>query len=114
MNYRRGDVVLVIYPNSDLKTFKKRPALIIQSDQINTGLSQQIVALITSNINRSGPTRVLFKQGDSECRAMGLLTDSVVVTDNIATILEKEIDRKIGRCSKMDLIDQALKRTLQL
>lgn len=45
---------------------------------------------------------------------MGLLADSVVVTDNIATILDREIDKVIGRCPKMDLIDEALRRTLGL
>jgi len=41
-NYRRGDVVLVLYPNSDLVTLKRRPALIIQADYLNTGLAQVV------------------------------------------------------------------------
>jgi mRNA interferase MazF len=40
MTYKRGDVILVRFPNSDLKGFKKRPALIIQGDGLNTGLPQ--------------------------------------------------------------------------
>lgn len=42
MSFRRGDVVLVRFPNSNLKTYKKRPALIVQADDLNTGLSQKI------------------------------------------------------------------------
>jgi len=38
MPYKRGDVVLVLYPNTDLRTAKKRPALVIQSDEVDTGL----------------------------------------------------------------------------
>ena len=30
MPYSRGDIVLVLYPNSDLVTAKKRPALVVQ------------------------------------------------------------------------------------
>lgn len=30
-NYNRGDVVLVLYPNSDLRTAKTRRALIVQA-----------------------------------------------------------------------------------
>src|SRR5262245_18374545 len=44
-SYKRGDVVLVLYPNSDLRTAKTRPALIVQVDNIQTGLSQVIVAI---------------------------------------------------------------------
>ena len=56
--YKRGDVVLVRYPHSDLMTFKKRPALIVQDDRIKTGLEQRIIVQITSNVNRTGPSRV--------------------------------------------------------
>lgn len=37
---KRGDVVLVLFPHSDLHTAKTRPALIVQSDDLKTGLSQ--------------------------------------------------------------------------
>lgn len=36
---KRGDVVLVLYPNSDLRTAKKRPALVVQADNLETGLA---------------------------------------------------------------------------
>ena len=93
MPYKRGDVVLILYPNTDLRTAKKRPALVIQSDNIETGLPQRIVAMITSNISRTGLTRVTFTMVSPEGLEMGLLTDSVVVTDNLATVLEREIDK---------------------
>lgn len=112
MNYKRGDVILVRFPNSDLKTYKKRPALIVQGDGLNTGLPQKIVAMITSNTQRTGPTRVKISKTDPAGQSMGLLTDSVVVTDNLATILEREIDKAIGHCPNMPSVEQALKQTL--
>ena len=48
--YRRGDVVLVRFPNSDLVTYKKRPALVEQDETVDTGLSQRLVAMITSRV----------------------------------------------------------------
>lgn len=45
---------------------------------------------------------------------MGLRTDSVVMTDNLATILESEIDRTIGRIGNTSSIDAALRHTLGL
>lgn len=113
-SYKRGDVVLVRYPNSDLKTYKKRPALVIQSDQITTGLPQQIVALITSNQSRTGATRVLIEQSSPIGQQMGILSDSVIMTDNLATVLEREIDQIIGTCPMMKPVDLALKITLGL
>jgi mRNA interferase MazF len=43
---RRGDVVLLLFPNSDLRTSKRRPALVIQRNNLNGGMPQTIVAMI--------------------------------------------------------------------
>ncbi|MBF0628345.1 MAG: type II toxin-antitoxin system PemK/MazF family toxin [Magnetococcales bacterium] len=112
MNYKRGDVILVRFPNSNLTTYKKRPALIVQNDGLNTSLPQTIVAMITTNLSRTGPTRVSIKKSDPIGQKMGLLSDSVVVTDNLATVSDREIDRAIGNCQAMQQINQALKNTL--
>ena len=109
---RRGDVVLVRFPDSDLKGFKKRPALIVQGDNLNTNLQQKIIAMITSNESRTGQTRVAVKKDTPAGQKMNLLSDSVIVTDNLATVLEREIDKVIGRCPIMSHVDQALKYTL--
>lgn len=114
MTFSRGDVVLARFPNSDRVTFKKRPALVVQADIVPTGLPQRIVASITSNLRRTGPTRVAFRRASPEGRAMGLLTDSVVMTDNLATVLDREVDKVIGRCPAMDTVDAALRTTLGL
>jgi len=114
MTFKRGDVVLIRFPNSDLKTYKKRPALIIQADDLYTGLSQKIVALITSNLKRIGETRVVIYKCSEVGRRMGIITDSVIVADNLATILEREIDKVIGNCEETEKVDQALRRALGL
>ena len=44
MKTRRGDVVLVLFPNSDLRTAKRRRAL-VQRDNLVSGLEQTIVAM---------------------------------------------------------------------
>lgn len=48
LTVKRGDVVLVSFPNSDLTSAKTRPALIVQADDLQTELPQIIVAMITS------------------------------------------------------------------
>ena len=115
MPYKRGDVVLVLFPDSNLRTAKRRPALIIQADNLNTGLSQNIVAMITSNMARSGhPSRVTLVRNSSQGRESGILMDSVVMTDNLATIRDTEIDRALGSTGDTSEIDRALQHTLGL
>lgn len=115
MPYSRGDVVLVLYPDSNLKTAKRRPALVVQADALQTGLPQTIVAMITSNTSRAGhPCRVTIAKSSPEGRQMALHSDSVIMADNLATVLEIEIDRGIGFCPLMRAVDDALRQTLGL
>lgn len=115
MPYSRGDVVLVLYPDSNLRTAKRRPALVVQADNLQTGLSQIILAMISSNLARAGhPSRVPISQSSSEGQQMGLQLDSVAMTDNLATVLEGEIDRCLGRVPDLAAIDAALRHTLGL
>lgn len=115
MRCEQGDVVLVLFPDSNLQTAKRRPALVVMADNLRTGLPQTIVAMITSNLSRAGhPSRVRIDKASPAGQDMGLLTDSVVMTDNLATILESEVDRTIGRCPEMFSIQSALRHTLGL
>jgi mRNA interferase MazF len=114
LGYKRGEVVLVLYPHSDLHSAKSRPALVVQADDLKTGLPQVIVAMITSNMSRANhPSRVLVSLSTPEGRHSGLLAESIVMTDNIATVFESAIDRAIGSLP-MTEIDSALRHTLDL
>lgn len=115
MRYKRGDIVLVLFPNSDLRSAKRRPALVVQADNLNTGLPQVVVAMITSNLTRAGhPSRVLITLSSALRRQTGLLSDSVIVTDNLATVAETEIVSVLGIWPDMPLIDNALRHTFGL
>jgi mRNA interferase MazF len=112
--YKRGDVVLVKFPYSDLVSYKKRPALIVQDETVETGLSQRVVIQITSNLDRTGDTRVLVRKDSPDGQAMGILSDSVIVADHLATVLPREIDKVIGRCTCLPEVETALRRVLGL
>ena len=113
-NFKRGDVVLVLFPNSDLITAKTRPAIIVQADNLQTGLPQIIIAMITSQMFRAGhPSRVSILRNSPEGKQSGLLVDSVIMTDNLATITTSAIYRLIGSISTEN-VDTALKCTLNL
>ena len=115
MPYKRGDIVLIIYPNSDLRTTKLRPALVVQADNLHTGLQPVIVAMITSNLLRLGhPSRVAISIDSHEGQLTGLISDSVIVTDNLATVRVTEINHALGTWTNMTVVDTALVCTLGL
>ena len=49
MNYKQGDIVLVWFPESNLLTVKKRPAIVLQIDNLQTELDQVIIVGKTSS-----------------------------------------------------------------
>ena len=113
-SYSRGDVVLVLFPHTNLRTARPRPALVIQANNLQTGLPQVIVAMITSRMFRANhPSRVTVLRSTPASQQSGLLAGSVVMTDNLATIAEAAVDRVIGKLSMAD-IDAALRYTLGL
>jgi len=92
----RGDVVLVLFPHSDLQTAKTRPALFMQADDLNTGVAQVIVAMISGRMFRAGhPSRVVIAMESPAGRQSGLLGDSVVMADNVATVTVAAVDRAL-------------------
>jgi hypothetical protein len=65
MSLKRGDFALVYFPHSNLTTVKLRPVLVVQADERNTGLPQVVVAMVSSNLARSGhPSRVTVSLKD--------------------------------------------------
>src|SRR5258706_13817026 len=98
MKTRRGDVILVLFPNSDLRTAKRRPALVLQRDNLGSGIPQTIVAMISSNLARRGhASRLFISIASEQGRSSGLRLDSVIMTDNVATVFDAEIDSVLGR-----------------
>ncbi len=97
-NYKQQDIILVDFGFSEETGSKKRPALIISSNNYHKNRHEVIIAAITSNIRR-----VLF--GDTKIdgwEEAGLLYPSLV-TGIIRTIKDSVILRKLGILSKSDL-----------
>ncbi len=115
MPFNRGDVVLVLFPDSNLRTAKRRPALVVQASDLQTGLDQTIIAMISSNMDRLGhPCRLAILKASPAGLTMGLHSDSVIMADNLATVVDVEIDRVIGHCPVLSDVDTALRTALGL
>jgi mRNA interferase MazF len=98
-----------------LQTAKKRPVLVVQADNLQTNLPQIIVAMITSNLSKKAhPSRVLIELSTSQGKQSGLLSDSLVATDNLATLHEKFIDKKLGNLPDLQKVERAIAHTFGL
>ena len=51
---RRGDVVVVDFPFTDIGQSKVRPALVIQNDRDNQKIRKTVIAMITGKTRRRG------------------------------------------------------------
>ncbi len=116
MNARRGDVVLVDFPFSDRTGSKVRPCLIVQNDRDNARFDDTIVVTITSRTQYASvePTEVLIDTSTPEGRQSGLLFNSAVQCQNIATVDNGFVLRRIGNLPEdvMRQINKCLKASL--
>ncbi len=113
-SYKQGDVVLVLFPNSNLVTAKTRPAVVVQSDNLQTGLPQIIVAMVTSKMSRSQhPSRLTILIDTPAGQQSGLILDSVIMTDNLVTVTLSSIDRVIGSI-EIKYLQNSLRNTFGL
>ena len=94
--FRRGDVVLVAFPFTDLTTTKMRPALVVSSDVFNQENPDVIVVAITSRIpKRSSGKHNLLSSHDQ--KLAGLPKPSLIKLGKIVTLDKRLIRRKLGR-----------------
>ena len=112
--FRRGDVVLVAFPFTDLTTTKMRPALIVSSDVFNHKNSDVIVVAITSQLSRriSDYHYLLSSQEQS---LAGLPKPSMIKLGKIVTLDQRLIRRKLGRVpdAPLALVTMELHKLLQ-
>ena len=95
---RRGDVVLLPFPFAGGAGAKVRPAVVVQADPLNRRLANTVVAQVTSNTGRAGnASQLLIRAASPDGRACGLLFDSAVTTENLATVRRSDVARTIGR-----------------
>lgn len=112
MNCKRGDVVLVPFPFSDQTTSKKRPAVIISSNDYNGNSSDVIIIAITSRINE------VMEIGESliiDWQKAGLMKSSSI-KPAISTIEKTLILKDLGKLSDRDMyaMNNALAELLDL
>lgn len=109
MTCKRGDIVLVAFPNRDGLTVKRRPALVVQSNSLSDRLSTIVVAAISSRTDLRGPTRILVSRESPEGRAGGPIQDSLIFIDELRSVATWQIASILGHYSAMGDGDRALR-----
>jgi mRNA interferase MazF len=113
---KRGDIVLIKWPFTDLTTSKVRPALVISSDECTQRGEDAIFAFISSQTSKLQSTDVLLEDNDPEFGKTGLKKSSLIKTDKIAClskVLASSLLGEVGR-STMSKLNKNLKIVLDL
>jgi mRNA interferase MazF len=117
VNLQRGDVVLAWFPHASGSGGKHRPCVVIQNDQDNQKVANTVVVFITSNLRRRGDkSHVFIDVASHEGKQTGLLHDSLISCNNIATIEQKLVSKVIGslRPKLLQEMNTCLKAALEI
>ena len=112
--FRRGNVVLVAFPFTDLTTTKMRPALVVSSDSFNLKNPDIIVVAITSqNSRRAAGTNYLLSSDDQ--KLAGLPKPSMIKLGKIVTLDQRLVRKTLGRLPDptLAILTIALNKLLQ-
>lgn len=114
---KRGDVILVRFPHPSGLRGKKRPAVVVQSDNYGGAVGTLIVAEVTKNPQLAQDPACLFVElATQEGAATGLLQDSVVSCLLLATIDAERVAMVLGSLTGRlkDWLDGCLRAALGL
>ena len=105
-SFKRGDVVLVPFPFTDLSAVKRRPALVISIDDYNRRTGDVVIAQITSKVD--SPAR----PGDHNIgrwKEAGLVVPSLARA-RVTTLHSSIVVRQLGAmpAAEMGKIDAAI------
>jgi len=78
---KRGDVVIVDFPFTDVTASKVRPALVVQNDVDNGRRRKTIIALITGNLRLAGdPSHLLGDPATPAGASSGLHSSHALIS----------------------------------
>jgi mRNA interferase MazF len=94
-SYKRGDVVLVPFPFTDLTAIKQRPALVISADAVNSTRDDVVVIAITSQVPAKLATDE-FAIPSGELAGCGLPKPSILRLNKVVALHQKLVIKRIG------------------
>lgn len=114
MSLKKGDIVLVPFPFTDLSTTKLRPAVVLWVDL--SGRDITVCFISSQNVNSISEEEFLIDKNNPEFTQTGLKVTSKVRVSRIVTIERSLITRKLGELGigLLQILNHKLKNTFQL
>lgn len=96
---KRGTIVLIPFPFTDLSSHRIRPALVVSGDR---RASDDVIVLFISSVltGRAGLAEVVIKEDHRHFRETGLKVSSAIKCDKIATLDKRIVIGEIGHLSE--------------
>jgi len=96
--YKKGKIVLIPFPFTDLSGSKVRPAVVVSN--FLPGEDVVVCFISSSKIKKLQKTDLIIRKGDKNFSQTGLKTDSTVRVGKMATLDKKTI---LGEIGELDL-----------
>lgn len=93
--YKQGDVVLVPFPFTDLRTAKQRPAVVVSAEWFNDSHSDCVLVAITSQIPAT-IARDEMLLADTDLHSAGLPKTSLIRCGKVVTLQQALIRKRLG------------------
>ncbi len=96
---RRGDILLLSFPFTDLQTRKVRPALVVSSDSFNR-VNQDAVFVFITTKEYSSPFDIRIDETHPGFQKTGLKASSTIRTSKLMCLEHKLARRRLGYADK--------------
>ena len=111
----RGDIVLLSFPFTNLKSSKVRPALVVSDDSYNKQTNDAVFIFITSK-KHSSQYDLRIEKTNKSFKLTGLKAPSTLRISKIMSLEKRLVQRKLGIADSiiMRKVNAALKCLLDL
>ena len=93
---RPWEIVLIVFPFTDLTSVKVRPALVVSSESQMRQSEDAIFMLISSQLNGVRPTDFVIQETHAEFPMTGLKKSSVFRSDKIHCLQKRLARKRLG------------------
>lgn len=94
---KKGDIVLIEYPFTDLSSTKLRPAVVVSSDKFTNQGEDAIFVCISSQPKNAQTFDLLFNSSDPEFFESGLKKTSLIRIGKIICLSKNLASRLLGK-----------------
>ena len=109
-NYEQGDIVLALFPFTDLTTVKQRPVLILSNNDYNSQSDDLVTCGITSNLKDSAFSKLI---NNKDLIKGQIPIESRIKVDKLFTLDKTIIKNKIAKV-KSNVFEDVKKELLKL